>query len=82
VENHDVVNRAPDAAKEALQCIKMWLSGIMHMKADLLNNIRQVHPGNGEVLQGTSKTPKSSRICHRSTHICRQLRLSVKQDRQ
>jgi hypothetical protein len=38
---------------------------------------RDIRFGKGEVLQGTSKTPESSRISHRSTHICRQLRLCV-----
>jgi hypothetical protein len=42
VDNQAIVNRATDVAKEALQCSKMWLPRIMHIKTDLLNSIRQV----------------------------------------
>src|SRR6185437_6819748 len=49
----------------------------MHMKADLLNSICEVRPGESEILQGASKTPVGSRISHRITHISRQLHLSV-----
>jgi len=47
------------------------------MKTDLLNSVGEVRPGEGEVLQGTGKTPVGSRISHGITHISRQLRLSV-----
>ena len=47
------------------------------MKADLLNGICEVRPGESEVLQVTSKTPVGSRISHGITHISRQFRLSV-----
>jgi hypothetical protein len=47
------------------------------MKADLLNGICEVRPGESEVLQGTGKTPVGSRISHGITQISRQLRLSV-----
>ena len=47
------------------------------MKADLLNSICEIRPGESEVLQSTSKTPVGSRISDRGAHIRRQLRLSV-----
>jgi hypothetical protein len=47
------------------------------MKTDLLNGIREVRPGEGEVLQRTSQTPEGSRIRHRVAHIGRQLGLSI-----
>ena len=47
------------------------------MKADLLNGICEVRPGESEVLQDSSKTPVGSRIGHEITHSSRQLRLSV-----
>jgi hypothetical protein len=55
----------------------MGLPGIMHVKAHLLNGIREVRPGEGEVLQSTGQTPKGSGICHRVARIGRQLRLSI-----
>ena len=47
------------------------------METDLLNNVGEIRPGEGEVLQGTGQTPIGSRISHMSTQISRQLRLSV-----
>ena len=49
----------------------------MHMETYLLNSVGEVRPGEGEVLQGPSKTPLGSRISHESTQISRQLCLSV-----
>jgi hypothetical protein len=47
------------------------------MEADLLDNVGEIRPGEGEVLLGSSKTPISTRINHRITQSSRQLRLSV-----
>src|SRR6185503_17007560 len=49
----------------------------MYMKTDLLNSVGEVRPGEGEVLQSTSKASVGSRISHGITHISRQLCLSV-----
>jgi hypothetical protein len=57
-----VVDRAPEVAEEALESSGVRLSGIMHVKTDLLNGVGDVRPGEGEVLKGTSKTPVSSGI--------------------
>ena len=47
------------------------------MKTDLLNNVGEIRPSEGEVRQGTGQTPVGSRIRHRITQISRQFRLSV-----
>jgi hypothetical protein len=47
------------------------------MEADLLDNVGEIRSGESEVLQGSSKTPVSSRISYRITQSSRQLRLSV-----
>ena len=49
----------------------------MHMETDLLNNVGEVRPDEGEVLQSAGQTPVGSRISHRITQSSRQLRLSV-----
>jgi len=36
----------------------MRLPGIMHVKTDLLNCIRDIWPGESKILEGTSKTAK------------------------
>ena len=69
-------NSAMDVAEETLQCSKVRLSGIMHVKTDLLNGIGEIRPGEGEVLQGTGEAAVGSRISHGNTQISRQLRLS------
>jgi hypothetical protein len=52
VKEQAVVNHAAEVAEEALESSKVRLSGIMHVKTDLLC----------EVLKGTSKTPIGSGI--------------------
>jgi hypothetical protein len=47
------------------------------MEADLVDNVGEIRTGESEVVQGSSKTPISSRINHRITQSSRQLRLSV-----
>jgi hypothetical protein len=62
VEEYAVVDRAAEVAEESLESSEVRLAGIMHVKTDLLNDISDVRPGEGEVLKGTSKTPISSGI--------------------
>jgi hypothetical protein len=64
VEEKAVVKRAPEVPEEALESREVRLSGIMHVKADLLNCIGDVRPGEGEVLKGPGKTPVSSGVRH------------------
>ncbi|WVZ57958.1 hypothetical protein U9M48_008285 [Paspalum notatum var. saurae] len=49
----------------------------MHMKENLLNCICDIRPGEGEIFQGTSKTPVDSRISNWGAHILGQLGLGV-----
>jgi hypothetical protein len=42
----------------------MSFSGIMHVETYLLDNISDVRPSEGQVLQSTSKTAISCRICN------------------
>ena len=77
MKNQAEANSATDVAEETLQCSKVRLPGIMHVKTDLLNGIGEIRPGEGQVLQGTGKTPVGSRISHGITQISRQLRLSI-----
>uniref|UniRef100_A0A0A9C880 Uncharacterized protein n=1 Tax=Arundo donax TaxID=35708 RepID=A0A0A9C880_ARUDO len=44
---------AADVAQNALKGGKMRLSGIMHMKADLLDRIGDIRLGEGEILKST-----------------------------
>src|SRR6185312_13342046 len=70
-------NSATDVAEETLQCSKVRLPGIMHVKTDQLNGIGEIRLGEGEVLQGTGEAPVGSRISHGITQISRQLCLSI-----
>ena len=53
---------AAQVAEGPLQRGEVWLPGIMHMKTDLLHGVRDIRPGEGEVLKCTGQTPKSSGI--------------------
>jgi len=55
VKNQAESNSATDVAEETLQCSKVRLPGIMHVKTDLLNGIGEIRPGEGQVLQGTGR---------------------------
>ena len=77
VKNQAEANNATDVAEETLQCSKVRLPGIMHVKTYMLNGIGEIRPSEVQVLQGTGKAPVGSRISHRITQISRQLRLSV-----
>ena len=77
MKNQAEANSATDVAEETLQCSKVRLPRIMHVKTNLLNGIGEIRPGEGEVLQGTGEAPVGSRISHGITQISRQLRLSI-----
>ena len=62
MEHQAVVNSATEVAEDPFQSSEMWLSGIMHMKADLLNRTSDDRPCELKVLQSTSKAPVGSRI--------------------
>ena len=58
---------APYVAQDPLESNEVWLSGIMHVEANLLNNIGNIWPGEGEVLQRSSKTPEVCCILNRGS---------------
>ena len=64
VKNQAEANSATDVVEETLQCSKVRLPRIMHVKTDLLNGIGEIRPGEGQVLQGTGKALVGSRISH------------------
>jgi hypothetical protein len=70
MEHQAVVNSATEVAEDPLQSSEMWLSGIMHMKAVLLNCTSDVRPCELKVLQSTSKAPIGSRISNWGALSC------------
>jgi hypothetical protein len=50
VEDQAEVNCASDVVKKTLQRSKMGLPWIMHMEADLLDDVGEVRSGESEVL--------------------------------
>ena len=55
MKNQAEANSATDVAEETLQCSKMRLPEIMHVKTDLLNGIGEIRPGESQVLQGSGR---------------------------
>jgi len=64
------VKSASNIAKNPLQGSKVRLPRIVHMKADLLNNIHNVWAGEGQVLKSSSKTAEVCSIRHRGPLSC------------
>jgi hypothetical protein len=77
VEEKAVVEHVPEVAEEALESLEVRLSGIMYVKANLLNYICDVRPGEGEVLKGTGETPVCSGVGHWGAFSLGQLALSI-----
>ena len=68
---------ASNIAKNPLQGSKVRLPGVVHMKADLLNSIRNVWTGEGQVLKSSNKTAEVCNIRHRGLLSCSNLRIGV-----
>ena len=68
---------ASNIAKNPLQGSKVRLPGVVHMKADLLNSIRNVWTGEGQVLKSSSKTAEVCSIRHRGPLSCSNLGVGV-----
>jgi hypothetical protein len=51
--------------------------GVVHMKADLLDCIRDVKPCESEILEGPCKAAKICRISHWITNSARQLGIDI-----
>jgi hypothetical protein len=66
VKKQPVVDGAPEVAEEALESREVGLLGIVHMETDLLHDVGDVRPSEGEVLKGTDKTPVAGRVATES----------------
>jgi len=51
-------------AQDVLHGSEVWLSRIMHVKTDMLNNISNVRAREGEILQGVGNATKLCDIRH------------------
>jgi len=61
------VKSAPDVSEDPLQRNQMGLPWVVHIKADLLNNIGDVWSSKGKILQGTDETPEVCRVLNGNT---------------
>jgi hypothetical protein len=71
------VECALNIAKNPLQSSKVRLSRVMHVEADLLNNICHVWASEHQVLKSSNKTVKVYSIRHRAPLSCSNLRVGV-----
>jgi hypothetical protein len=71
------VECAPNIVKNLLQSSKVRLSRVMHVKADLLNNICNVWASEHQVLKSSSETTKVCSIRHRGPLSYSNLRIGV-----
>ena len=62
--------------ENALQIAQMRFPGIIHVQADLLNSIRNIWSGEGEILKGTSDTAIVCRVGDCDT-ISKELGVSI-----
>jgi hypothetical protein len=63
--------------EEAFESHKVGLSGVVHMETDLLHDIGDVRPSEGEVLKSTGKTPVPGGVLDWVTLGLRELCLRV-----
>ena len=68
---------ALDIAEDALYKHKMRLARIMHIQADLLNNIGEIRLSQSKILQSTSKTSTLGWICNRRLICSANLGLTI-----
>jgi hypothetical protein len=74
-----VVEGALDVVEGALHNTKMRLTGVVHVKAHLLDHVGNVKSGEGEVLESPDQVAVSSRVTDRGAHVRGDLGLSVEQ---
>lgn len=72
-----IINRATDITQDAFESSKMRLPWIVHVKKDLLESIRDIWPGESQVLEGASKTPIVRGITNWGTISGRELGVGV-----
>jgi hypothetical protein len=62
-----VVDSALMVLKDPLDCTQVRLLGIIHVEADLLDNIHDLEPGEGKIPKITDKTVVGSGVIDRGT---------------
>ena len=70
------IQSALKAAENARHSAKMRLLGVVHIEADLLNSIRNIWTGEGEILKCSSNAAIVSRVGDGDT-ISRKLSMSI-----
>jgi hypothetical protein len=76
-DDQAIADGALKVAKDPLGSGHVSLSGIVHVKADLLDGICDVGASERQVLEGTRKTAVGCGIIHRRASISRYLGTSV-----
>jgi hypothetical protein len=71
-----VVDNTLKVPKDLLDRVEVWLTRIMHVEIDLLDNIRDVEHDEGEILKSISETVASNKVTNRGT-VARELGLCV-----
>jgi hypothetical protein len=71
------VQGASQIVQDVLHCSEVRLSGIMHMKANLLDEVGDVWAGECQVLEGLDETHELSWISNRRTRCGKDLGLRV-----
>jgi hypothetical protein len=68
---------ALEVAEDALHNNEVGLTGVVHVKAHLLDHVGDVEPGEGEVLESPSQAMVGNRVGDRGTHIGGDLGLTM-----
>jgi hypothetical protein len=76
-EEKVVVEGAPEVPQNPLEGGEVGLPWCVHMKAQLLNGVGDVGPGEGEVLERACQAPVRRRVGDREPVVLRELRLSI-----
>jgi hypothetical protein len=70
-----VVEGAPEVAQNPLESGEVGLPWCVHMKAHLLNDVGDVWPGEGEVLERVCQAPVRRCVGNRGPVVLRELRV-------
>jgi hypothetical protein len=70
-----------EVAQDALHGRQMGLSRVMHMQIDLLHDVDDFGPCEGQVLESPRNAPKLGSVWNRRPGVYRELHLEVNQSR-
>lgn len=76
-----MVRSPTNVPKNTLESGEVRLSRVMHVETNLLDSIRNIRPGEREILQGTSEAPKISWVNNWITIRSRKLGVGFDQRR-